>query len=252
MTVATTADRAARLRRWTDRFWASIDGYAVDDPVLPAVRDTIERFQLDRQDFVAFFRSMTMDLTVRRYATYSDLLDYMAGSAATIGTMMLPILAAATGGEPGLRGPALAAAREPARELGIAFQLTNFIRDVREDLARGRIYLPLQDLADHGVTPEDLSAPLIADPVRALIAFEVQRARFHYEQARVGVLMLPPNSQRCIRTAYRLYGGILDEIVRADYDVFRRRVAVPRRRRLTETVSSLLTPTGQPIRIPAR
>ena len=115
------------------------------------MRNTIERFDLDRRDFVAFLRSMTMDLTVTEYATYDDLLEYMAGSAAAIGTMMLPILAAGTAREAGLDPAELAAAGEPARELGLAFQLTNFIRDVAEDLDRGRIYLPLKDLAEHGV-----------------------------------------------------------------------------------------------------
>jgi phytoene synthase len=251
VTGVTVADRAARLDSWTDRFWAAMDSTAIDDPVLPAVWDTIERFRLDRQDFIAFFRSMAMDLTLRRYATYRDLLEYMAGSAAAIGTMMLPILAAASNGEPGLSQAALAAAREPARQLGIAFQLTNFIRDVREDLSRGRIYLPLQDLADHGVTPADLSAPVADDAFRSLIAFEVQRARQHYERARVGVLMLPASSQRCIRAAFRIYGGILEEIVRAEYDVLQQRATVPSRRRLVLAVASMMTPAGRPIRTPA-
>src|SRR5439155_11185611 len=119
------------------------------------------------EDFAAFLRSMAMDLTVTSYDTYDDLLGYMSGSAAAIGTMMLPILGARD----------LAAAREPARQLGLAFQLTNFIRDVAEDLDRGRIYLPLKDLAEFGVTPEDLAARQATRPVRELIAFEVDRAR---------------------------------------------------------------------------
>src|SRR5436309_1005228 len=122
----------------------------------PAVRDTIERFELDRADFTAFLRSMAMDLTITGYPTYDDLLEYMEGSAAAIGTMMLPILGAAD----------RAAAREPARQLGLAFQLTNFIRDVGEDLDCGRIYLPLKDLAEFGVTPDDLRARRATLPIR--------------------------------------------------------------------------------------
>jgi len=123
---------------------------------------------------------MLLDLTITSYDTYDDLLDYMDGSAAAIGSMMLPIL--------GVRaGSYLAAAREPARHLGIAFQLTNFIRDVEEDLDRGRIYLPLKDLAEHGVTPDDLASRVTTAPIRALIAFEVDRARTHYALAAPGI-----------------------------------------------------------------
>jgi 15-cis-phytoene synthase len=230
--------QAARLHQWTDRFLAALDGAPVDVPVLPAVLHTIAVFDLDRADFVAFLRSMEMDLTVASYPTYDDLLEYMAGSAAAIGTLMLPILGAAD----------VAAAREPARQLGLAFQLTNFIRDVGEDLDLGRIYLPLKDLADAGVVPEDLYARRATPPVRALIAAEVGRARDHYRRAALGIPMLAPTSQACIRAAFRLYGGILDEVVRADYDVFARRATVPNRRRLSGVVASLLTPPGRPVR----
>jgi 15-cis-phytoene synthase len=229
-------DRAARLADWTQRFTAALDGAPTDDPVLPAVLHTIRRFDLERADFTAFLRSMAMDLTVTEYPTYEDLLEYMAGSAAAIGTMMLPIL--------GTRDRA--AAREPARQLGYAFQLTNFIRDVGEDLDRGRVYLPGKDLAEFGVTPADLRERRATPPVRAVIAFEVGRAQGHYTLAAPGIPLLAPTSQACIRTAYRLYGGILDEVTRAGYDVFARRATVPNRRRLAVAAASLLTPPGWP------
>jgi 15-cis-phytoene synthase len=221
-------DRARRLCAWSDRFMAGLAGVRVADPVLPAVLHTVEVFRLDREDFAAFLRSMAMDLTVASYDTYDDLLDYMAGSAAAIGTMMLPVLGATD----------LAAAREPARQLGLAFQLTNFLRDVPEDLDRGRIYLPLADLEKFGVRPADLRGP--SDRTRDLIAFEVDRARAHYRRAEPGIAMLDPASQACIRTAYHLYGGILDEIELAGYDVFTRRATVPTRRRLAVAVTSYL------------
>lgn len=235
------AERAAELDRWAARLTAALDGARTDDPILPALRHTVAVFGLDRADFEAFLRSMRMDLTISEYPTYDDLLDYMAGSAAAIGTMMLPILGAAD----------LAAARGPARQLGLAFQLTNFIRDVREDLVRGRIYLPLKDLAEFGVSPADLAEGVPTEPIRALVAFEVGRARWHYARAAVGIPMLAASSQPCIRTAYRLYGGILDEVVRAGYDVFGRRATVPTRRRLAGLAASLLTPPGRPVRPPA-
>jgi phytoene synthase len=149
--------------------------------------------------------------------------------------MMLPILGARD----------LAAAREPARQLGLAFQLTNFIRDVGEDVERGRIYLPMKDLAEFGVTPEDLRAREATPAVRRLVAFEVDRARAHYALAAPGIPLLEPRSQACIRTAYRLYGGILDEVVRAGYDVFTRRATVPNPRRLAVAARCLATPPGR-------
>ena len=237
------AGRVAELRRWSARFLAALDGADVDDPVLPAVRHTIETFDLDRADFRIFLRSMEMDLTVTRYRTYDDLLGYMAGSAAAIGTMMLPLLGASD----------VDAAREPARELGLAFQLTNFIRDVGEDLRRGRIYLPLADLARFGVVPEDLAAAASTRAVRGLIAFEVDRAREHYARAAPGIGMLAPSSQPGIRAAYRLYAGILDEVARAGYDVLVRRARVPCRRRLATVASCLLTRlSGESIRSTGR
>lgn len=219
-----TADRAARLADWTDRFRAVLRGGPPDEPVLRAVLHTIRVFDLDTGDFERFLRSMAMDLTVTEYPEYGDLLDYMDGSAAAIGTMMLPIL--------GTADPAdLPAAREPARQLGVAFQLTNFIRDVREDLALGRVYLPRADLDRFGVTDADLAAPAAGAAVRELVAFEVGRAREHYRAAEPGIALLSPASRACIRAAARLYAGILDEVERAGHDVLSRRARVPGRRR---------------------
>jgi phytoene synthase len=233
------ADRAGRFRRWSDRFLAGLAGAPVDDPLLPAVLHTIAVFDLDRADFAAFLESMAMDLTVTGYRTYDDLLGYMAGSAAAIGTMMLPILQPT---DP-------AAAREPARQLGLAFQLTNFIRDVAEDLGRGRLYLPEEDLDRFGVSRHDLVAAAArraaSPPIKKLIAYEVSRARAHYAAAANGLDLLPPGSRACIRAAYRLYGGILDEIVRADHDVFSRRAVVPNRRRLAVVTRCVLTDHAQ-------
>ncbi|GIJ08505.1 phytoene/squalene synthase family protein [Micromonospora andamanensis] len=238
------AERAARLDDWGGRFVAGLHGAPVRDPLLPAVLHTIAVFDLDREDFASFLKSMAMDLTVTSYRTYDHLLDYMEGSAAVIGTMMLPILGSS----------APAAAREPARQLGFAFQLTNFIRDVGEDLARGRTYLPDEDLAAFGVTREDLfachAAGRASGPVRELIRYEVTRAQAHYLAAAPGVVLLDGASQACIRTAYLLYGGILDEVAAQDYDVFARRATVPQRRRLGVATRALLTPAGSPVAVP--
>ncbi|WP_199513453.1 phytoene/squalene synthase family protein [Nucisporomicrobium flavum] len=235
------AERAERLNEWSGRFLAGLRGEPVDDPLLPAVLHTIAVFDLSVDDFDAFLRSMAMDLTVTSYATYDDLLDYMEGSAAVIGTMMLPIL--------GSTDPA--AAREPARQLGLAFQLTNFIRDVAEDLDRGRTYLPDAHLAEFGLTRDDLVAARAAGrstpAVKALIRAEVARADEHYAAAAPGIPLLQPGSQACMRTAFELYAGILDEVIAADYDVFVRRATVPNRRRARVAVRSLFTRPGTPV-----
>jgi phytoene synthase len=165
----------------------------------------------------------------------------MDGSAAVIGTMMLPIL--------GSSDPA--AAREPARQLGFAFQLTNFIRDVAEDLERGRIYLPEEHLAEFGLTRRTLQQGVATPAVKELIKSEVARAREHYALAAPGIPLLEPASQACMRTAFQLYGGILDEIEALDYDVFSRRATVPNRRRAAVAVRSLLTRPGTPVQLAA-
>jgi 15-cis-phytoene synthase len=231
------AARATTLSAWSDRFVAGLRGEPVDDPLLPAVLHTIAVFDLDVEDFATFLRSMAMDLTVASYDTYDDLLDYMDGSAAVIGTMMLPILGS----------PDRVAAREPARQLGFAFQLTNFIRDVAEDLDRGRIYLPQAHLARFGVTSEELNLRVATPAIKDLIRYEVEVAHTHYTAAAAGIPLLEPASQACMRTAYALYGGILAEIEAADYDVFARRATVPNRRRAAVAARSLLTRPGTPV-----
>ncbi|HSO55853.1 MAG TPA: phytoene/squalene synthase family protein [Actinomycetes bacterium] len=216
------AAQAAALRAWGERFFAGLRGAPCDDPVLPAVLHTVRAFDLEVADFEKFLHSMAMDLHTDGYATYQDLLAYMEGSAAVIGTMMAPILESS---DP-------PAAAEHARQLGLAFQLTNFIRDIGEDLDRGRVYLPAEDLERFGVGRANLAAAQASPAVAELVAFEIERARAHYQAAEPGIELLAPSSQPCIRVAFDLYGGILDEVERAGYQVLANRVRVPHHRRL--------------------
>jgi phytoene synthase len=142
----------------------------------------------------------------------------MDGSAAVVGEMMLPVLEPLN----------LAGACQPARDLGLAFQLTNFLRDVGEDLDRGRVYLPRDDLARLGADP---FARTVDPPWRQLMAFEIERARTLYASADRGIDLLPPRSAACVRAARMLYSGILAQIEANDYDVFacRARVSTPRK-----------------------
>lgn len=218
-----------RLAAWRAALWDTVDGRPTTDPVLPAVADTVRAYGLDLTEIEQFLTSMAMDLTITRYPTYADLLGYMEGSSAVIGTLMLPILGLAPGADP-------AAARAAARQLGYAFQLTNFIRDVAEDLGRGRVYLPLEDLAQFDVTPDLLAADAArgqaSAPVRELVRYECRRALDHYAAARPGIDLLSSRARICIRAAYLLYGSILGEVARAGYDVLRGRAVVSRARRL--------------------
>ncbi|MDQ2825923.1 MAG: phytoene/squalene synthase family protein [Actinomycetota bacterium] len=211
--TATPVQRQAALTDFGDRFFVDLAAGRSDDPVLKAVVHTVKAFDLDPDCFRRFLASMAMDFTCETYETFEDLLDYMDGSAAVIGEMMLPILE-----------PTSPEAYGHARDLGIAFQLSNFWRDVAEDLDRGRVYIPQEDLRKFGADPW---LRRVTPEWRELMAFEIARTRRYYESADLGIPMLPPTSARCIRGARRLYSGILTEIEGAGYDVFTERVRVP-------------------------
>jgi 15-cis-phytoene synthase len=229
----TDEQKADWLVGWGSRFLAEVRAGGSDHAISRAVVDTVRRWEIPLGLFDDFLASMRMDLTVTDYPTYDDLMKYVWGSAAVIGLQMVPVL------EP-LVPRELA---EPyAVDLGVAFQLSNFIRDVGEDLRRGRVYLPGEDLEHFGVDRERLARGVVDGPVRRLLAYEIARTRELYRAAEPGIRLLHPTSRDCIRTAFRLYGGILDEVERADYQVLAlaRRVSVGPRRRLTVAVPGLI------------
>ncbi|MGH3767381.1 MAG: phytoene/squalene synthase family protein [Pseudonocardiaceae bacterium] len=218
------------------------DGLAAghsDHPVLAAPVHAAIRYRIDPQHFTDFMVSMQMDRPVEQggiagYRTFDELARYVYGSAAVIGLQVLPILGTVV---PRKRAEPHAAA------LGIAFQITNFLRDVGEDLDRGRVYLPADELASFGVDRELLrwcrNTGGTDLRVRRALAYLVARTRAIYRRAAPGIPMLAPVSRACVATAFRLYGGILDEIEAADYHVLARRVAVPRHRRLAVALPGL-------------
>jgi phytoene synthase len=225
------AVRADALRRLGQRLFVDLERGRSDHPVLAALVDTTLRFGIDPSCYARFLRSMTMDLSIAAYPRYDDLLVYMEGSAAVIGEMMLPIL------EPG--DPAATA---PARDLGLAFQLTNFLRDVGEDLDRGRVYLPEEDLERFGASAH---ARRVDDAWRAFMRFEIERARELYRSADRGIAMLPSRSARSIRSARVLYSQILDVIEANDYDVFTRRARVSTARKLATVGAAFARPSPE-------
>lgn len=214
-------ERADWLGSWGDAFLRDLRAGHSEDPVAMAAVDTAARWSIDPATFEAFFHSMRMDLTVTEYRTYDDLHEYVYGSAAVIGLQMVPILE-----------PSSPEAADRAQDLGIAFQLANFIRDVGEDLDRGRVYLPMDELEAHGVTREVLERRVATPAVKAALREQVARVRSLEERSRPGIAMLDPASQPCIDAARVLYCGIVDEVERIDYEVFTRRATVPMRRRL--------------------
>jgi phytoene synthase len=213
---------SARLTELRTDVERALAGREAGHPVVRALADTVHRFEIDPGHVYDFLDSMAADLVITRYPTFADLASYMWGSASVIGLQLLPIL--------GVRGP-MVEAEGYAADLGIAFQLTNFIRDVHEDWCRGRIYLPQDSLTAHGVRPEMLTDATASPQLRSLIAAEIERARTFYRRAEPGIGLLERTAQDCVRTASVLYGGILDQIERTDYDVLRKRAAVPLSRR---------------------
>ena len=228
-----TEQRAARLSEWSTDFLADLDWGRTSDPVSRAVLDTAHRWDIPTSYFADFLDAMRMDLTVSSYPTYADLERYMWGSAAVIGLEMLPILGRA---DAGVRWDVL---ESHAIDLGLAFQLTNFIRDVAEDLRRGRVYLPEESLHRFGVDRDRLARGRVDESIRNLLAWEIERARGLYARAAPGIELVHPTSQDCLRTAHTLYAGILDEIERVDYDVFSHRVSVRFTRRTAVGLSGL-------------
>jgi phytoene synthase len=214
-------EKAEHLKSWGDSVLASISTGISTDHVGAALIDTVRRFNIPQQHFVDFLHSMTMDLTVGTYKTYDDLMEYVYGSAAVIGLQMVPIL-----------GPLSDEAYEPAKKLGIAFQLANFIRDVGEDLDRGRIYLPLDELAQYGVTQEMLYAKKLTPEIIAALKFQIERVRQLQREAEPGIALLEASSRPCIMAASTLYCGIVDEVERIGYDVFNKRAKTSTARRI--------------------
>lgn len=226
--VPLDATPGQRLAAFVDRFYAEWEHGQDPNPAMQAIGDTVRRLDLPRDCFERFFAAMSLDLTRTSWSSWPELRDvYMEGSAAVIGEMMLPVLR-----------PLTPAAKEPARALGLAFQLTNFIRDVGEDLDRGRVYLPADELRRYGADPWSRK---VTPAWRAFLAAQIARNRELYAQAEPGLRMLPPAAARCVGAALAMYSTILTRIEQADYDVFSGRHRVPPAAKMTMAASVLVT-----------
>ena len=213
-------EKADALRTWSKGLLTDLQAGRSSDHIGRALVDTVQKFQIPHQHFVDFLHSMEMDLTVTEYNTYQDLHEYVYGSAAVIGLEMVPIL-----------GYSDERAFDAAQKLGIAFQLANFIRDVSEDLDRGRVYLPLAELAEYGVTRAMLERKTLTPEIVAALKFQISRVRDLQAEANDGIKYLDKESRPCIRAASELYCGIVDEVEAINFDIFNRRAATSTARR---------------------
>ena len=217
----TPSEKATALRTWGDSVLADLRNGVSEDLIGRALVDTVNRYSIPLEYFDAFMTSMEMDLTITRYNNYDELMKYVYGSAVVIGLEMLPIL--------GYSDPR---AIEAATALGTAFQLANFIRDIGEDIDRGRIYMPLDELERFGVSEAMLLRREMTPEIVEAIKFQIARVKELQKIADAGVKYLDPISRPCIRAASELYCGIVDEIEANGYDVFTKRATTSQWRRL--------------------
>jgi phytoene synthase len=187
------------------------------DPLVPALRDTIQRFSISSEPFEELLAGMEMDLVNKSYDTFEELYLYCYRAAAVVGLVCIQIF----GYEENT------AVSDLAIKLGIAMQLTNILRDVQEDLRRGRIYIPAEDLLRFDYSKEDLARGVADDRFRALMTFEVARAREYFHAAEPLYPLILPESRYCPVLLMRFYSRILDLIERQDYDVLHRRPRLP-------------------------
>ena len=228
---APAAERLAAIDDWQARLYAVYDGQP-NHEVTVAFADAVSRFEIPMQPALQLLRGARNDVTVRRYSTYEELLEYCYLVASTVGLLTCPIL----GYEDG--------AQEYGIALGRAMQMTNILRDVGEDARAGRVYLPAEDLRRFGYSEDRLLAGTIDDDFIALMKFQIARVRTMYEEAAPGIELLAPSSRFTVRMAFSLYRRILDEIERNGYDVFTRRAFVPMGTKLRMAMTTAVMSLG--------
>jgi phytoene synthase len=232
------AELAERLDRWERRTRALFAG-DVRDGLDLVMRDTLERYPQPIQPYLDMIEGMRMDLQKHRYANFAELELYCYRVAGTVGLMTQEVMGvdAAYTSAPWSERPDTS---EAAVALGIANQLTNILRDVGEDRGRGRIYLPLDELARFGYSEAELMAGVVNDNWRALMRFQLERAREWFARSESGVRWLAPDARWPVWASLRLYRGILDVIEQHGYDVFNHRAYVPRAGKLLDLPFSFL------------
>jgi 15-cis-phytoene synthase len=227
-------EQLCALEAFEEETLAAVAGEEVPNPVLRAYADTVRVRGIDPEDIIAFMKSMKMDTRVFRYPTYEDLAVYTYGSAAVVGLMMCRVV-----------GVADRRADVHAETLGVAMQLTNFLRDIGEDWRRGRVYLPLEDLERFGYLEADLERGVVDERFVELMRFEIRRTRRLYKLADEGMSFIPRGRRYPVIVARELYAAILDRIEAQGYDVFGRRAETARLGKIRIAASSAVRNPGE-------
>ncbi len=220
------ADRAASIERWREDLDAALGGATPEHPIWPAFTDTVARFKVPHKYFFEMIQGVSSDLEPRRVRTFAELYDYCYHVASVVGLTIIHIFGFDS---PGFESSGL----EPnevlvlAEKCGIAFQLTNILRDVREDAQNQRVYWPEEDLQRFQVTPEDLTASACSPQLKKLLEFEGERARQYYRESAPLVGMIDPRSRASLRALIGIYSRLLERIEAADYEVLSQRIRVP-------------------------
>lgn len=209
-TPGTTEEKTLRILSWKQEWNDVLLGKKTTHPVLKATHDIFIKYKIPQEYGDAFLQAMIQDLTVTKYRTYQDLEKYMYGSASVVGLIMSHVI--------GFKNEKTLLY---AKALGEAMQLTNFIRDIKEDYEkRGRIYLPQEDLEKYKVNEEDIQSHKNNENIKRLLTYEIQRARELYRLAEQGIDELAPGGRLPVRVASRCYEAILKKIEAADYNIF--------------------------------
>ena len=221
------------LEQWAALLNAALAGEPSSHPVLRVFLDTVRRYSIPSEYPLDLIEGMRMDLDGVRYATFADLRKFCYRVASVVGLMMSHVI--------GFRDPALTY----AIDLGIAMQLTNILRDVGEDLERGRIYLPADEMERFGYSEYDLRRGVRNDSFRALMKFETERARAYYAQAEPGIALLDLRGRFAVKVSSDVYRQILARIEASGYDVFHHRAVVSPARKYWITARSMAMPIAR-------
>lgn len=220
--VAEDRSKAEEMQAWRSALVRAFEGDYGDSQILPAFHDVVKKYAIPVSYFHDLIDGTQMDLTQTRYATWEDLRLYCYRVASVVGFVCIHVWGFDS------KHPQV---MEYAEACGLAFQLTNILRDVKEDVERGRIYLPQEDLERFGVSEEQLERGVMEPAVRKLIEFEAKRARGFYQQAEKLMPLVEPEGRPTLQIMMRIYRGILTAIEQNNYDVFsqRARVSTPKK-----------------------
>ena len=225
-----TVSRQQKLARIRENIIAAYGNSALKEPLFSALRKTVKEYAIPRDYFETLLEGMRMDLSKVRYENFTQLYDYAYKAAGVVGLIMLKIF-----------GSANEETKERAVELGIAMQLTNIIRDVREDYLRDRIYLPEEEMRKFAVTEDDIGRKQMSQNLKELLKFQSLRAKQYYKSCEPGIRMLSDKRSRLVtRAMEEMYEALLEEIEKNDYNVFSERLYVNRLKKVCIVLRVLL------------